>query len=138
MKSTLTLLSLFLVASLSLTLITCSSSEYIYIKVKKSDLMPDSYELSRDSLIVGALRLCEMAQRFYNKPKISGGGGFTYFVFVIPDHLVKTAYGVYGAAIGDQEIKLYGTGYLTGFDGTKPMMVECIVSPNGITSTILN
>ncbi len=45
---------------------SCSSSEYICVKVKKSELMPDSLELSMDSLIVGELKICKMAQRYYS------------------------------------------------------------------------
>jgi hypothetical protein len=100
--------------------------------------MPDNYEVSYDSLVVGAVKICEMARRYYYKLVNVGGGGLTYTGFTIPDRFAKTNYGEYSAMVGAQEMKLYGKGYLTGADGIKPMSIECLVSPNGITSVIHN
>ena len=89
----LSLVSVFIILGINLT--SCSSSEYIYVKVKKSDLIPDSYELNRDSLIVGGLKICNMAERFYYKSISMGGGGLSFTGFTIPAHLAKTEYGGY-------------------------------------------
>jgi hypothetical protein len=101
-------------------------------------LIPDSYELNRDSLIVGGIRICNMAQRFYNKSTTMGGGGNSFIGFVIPSHLVKTEYGWYTAMVQNSKITLYCTGMLTGADEHNPMNVEFIVTPTGISSIILN
>lgn len=79
--------SVFTIVSLGIAIISCSSSEYICFKVKKSELMPDSIELSIDSLIVGGLKICKMAQRYYSKPIILGGGDNSFTYFAIPPYL---------------------------------------------------
>ena len=84
-KLSLTTVSILLV----LTITSCCSSDYIYVKVKKSDLLPDAYELNRDSLIVGGLKICNVAQRFYYKPAFKGGGGLSFTGFTIPPHFVQ-------------------------------------------------
>ena len=70
-------------------MMSCSSSEYICFKVKKSELMPDSLELGMDSLIVGGLKICKMAQRYYSKPLEMGGGGNSFVGFTIPPSTKK-------------------------------------------------
>jgi len=130
MKSTLTLLSLFLAASLSLTLITCSSSEYIYIKVKKSALMPDSNELSMDSLIVGGIKIGKMAQRYYNKTIELGGGGNSFTGFTIPVYLIDTEFGTYTATVAPV------TMLIVGLSKQRPITVVFTVTPDSIATTI--
>ena len=93
----LSLVSVFIILGINFT--SCSSSEYIYVKVKKSDLIPDSYELNRDSLVVGGIKICNIAQRFYYKSPLMGGGGLTFMGFTIPAHLAKTEYGGYTAMV---------------------------------------
>jgi len=130
MKSTLTLLSLFLAASLSLTLITCSSSEYIYIKVKKSALMPDSNELSMDSLIVGGIKIGKMAQRYYNKTIELGGGGNSFTGFTIPEYLIDTEFGTYTATVAPV------TMLIVGLSKQRPITVVFTITPDTIATTI--
>ena len=45
----------------------CYSSDYINVKVKKSAFIADCYEINRDSLITGAIRISTMGQRYYYK-----------------------------------------------------------------------
>ena len=123
---------------LGLTLTSCCSSDYIYVKVKKSDLLPDAWELNRDSLIVGGLKICNVAQRFYYKPAFKGGGGHSFLGFTIPPHFVKTEYGGYTAMVRSSTIKLYCIGLLTGVDELNPMKVEFVVTPTSISSAVLN
>ncbi len=123
---------------LSLTLTSCCSSDYICVKVKKSALIPDSYELNRDSLIVGGLRICNMAQRYYYKPISKGGGGLSFTGFTIPPHLVKTEYGEYTAMVQNSKINVYCTGWLTGVDEINPMKLEFTVTSTSINSIIFN
>ncbi len=123
---------------LGFTLTSCCSSDYIYVKVKKSALIPDSYELNRDSLVVDGFRICNVAQRFYNKPVSLGGGGLSFTGFTIPPHLVKTEYGGYTAMVQHSKITLYCKGMLTGFDEINPMKLVFITTSTSITIAILN
>ena len=132
----LSLVSVFIILGINLT--SCSSSEYIYVKVKKSDLIPDSFELNRDSLIVDGLKICNMAQRFYYKSLSMGGGGLTFMGFTIPAHLAKTEYGGYTAMVRSSKIIFNCTGWLTGFDEMNPMKMEFVVTPTSINSMIHN
>ena len=132
----LSLASVFII--LGLTLTSCCSSDYICVKVKKSSLIPDSYELNRDSLLVGGLRICKMAQRYYYKPISIGGGGLSFTGFTIPPHLVKTEYGEYTAMVQNSKIKVYCKGVLTGFDQVNPMKLEFAVTSTSINSIIFN
>jgi len=121
-----------------LTLISCCSSDYIYVKVDKSALMPDACELNRDSLIIGGLKICYMAQKYYYKPADKGGGGLSFTGFFIPPHLVKTEYGEYALFVQHRKIKVYCKGVLTGVDKINPMKVEFVVTPSGIGTAIIN
>ena len=132
----LSLVSVFIILGINFT--SCSSSEYIYVKVKKSDLIPDSYELNRDSLIVDGLKICNMAQRFYYKSISMGGGGLSFMGFTIPAHLAKTEFGGYTAMVRSSKIIVYCTGWLTGVDEINPMKLEFVVTSSSITTTILN
>ena len=124
---------------LGFTLISCCSTDYIYVKVNKSALIPDSYELNRDSLVVGGIRICKMAQRFYYKPLSLGGGGLSFTGFFIPPHLVKTEYGVYAlSSVKHNKIEVNSKGVLTGFDEINPMKVEFVVTSTSINSIIFN
>jgi len=132
----LSLVSVFIILGINFT--SCSSSEYIYVKVKKSDLIPDSYELSRDSLIVGGFKICFMAERFYYKSISMGGGGLSFTGFTIPAHLAKTEYGGYTAMVQSSKIKVYCTGWLTGVDEINPMKVETVLTSSSRTTLVLN
>jgi len=124
---------------LGLTLTSCCSSDYIYVKVKKSELMPDACELDRDSLIVGGLKICYVAQRYYYKPLYLGGGNLSFTGFFIPPHLVKTDYGEYSlSSVRNNMIKVSGKGVVTGFDGSNPIEVEFITSKSSTSIAVFN
>ena len=129
----------FITIIIGFTLISCCSSDYIYVKVKKSALMPDTYELDRDSLIVGGIRICNLAQRYYYKPVVAGGGGHSFTGFFIPPHFVKTDYGEYAlSSVQHSMIMVSGKGLLTGFDEINPMEVEFTITSKGISTAIIN
>jgi len=124
---------------LIITLTNCCSSDYIYVKVKKSELIPDSYELNRDSLLVGGIRICKMAQRFYNKPISLGGGGRSFTGFFLYLRFVKTEYGEYAlSSVRPNKIHVTCKGKLTGFDEMNPMKMEFVVTSTSIMSMIHN
>ena len=135
MKHTLTnfktIFSLLIIVSLGIATISCSSSEYVCFKVKKSELMPDSLETGIDSLIVGGLKIATMAQRYYNKPISMGGGGNSFTGFTIPVHLVATANGTYAATTnGATDCVIVGTKIPI------PIVVVFTVTPDTIVTTI--
>ena len=132
----LSLVSVFII--LGINFASCSSSEYIYVKVKKSDLIPDSYELNRDSLVVGGIKICNIAQRFYYKSHSIGGGGLSFAGFTIPAHLAKTEYGGYTAMVQSSKIKVYCTGWLTGVDEINPMKLEFVLTSSSRSTLVLN
>jgi len=120
----------FVFIILGITSTSCSSSEYICFKVKKSELMPDSLELGLDSLIVGGLKICKMAQRYYSKPLTMGGGGNSFTGFTIPPYLIATEFGTYIATVGPAMITV------TGVSNQMPITVVCTVTPDTIATTI--
>jgi len=120
------------------TLTNCCSSDYVWVKVQRSALIPDTYELNRDSLIVGGMRICKIAQRYYHKPISIGGGGGVFTGFAIPPHIVKTEYGQYAIMVKTGKAIVTGTGMLKGFDEFTPMKVAFTVFPEAISSAILN
>ena len=123
---------------LGITLFSCCSSDYFYIKVDKSALMPDACELDRDSLIVGGLRICNMAQRYYYKPLYLGGGNLSFTGFFIPPHLSKTDYGEYTISVQNSMIKVSGKGDVTGVDGSNPIKVEFVTSKSSTSIAVIN
>ena len=125
----LSLVSVFII--LGITFTNCSSSEYICVKVKKSKLMPDSLELSLDSLIVGGFKICKLAQRYYSKPLSMGGGGNSFAGFAVPVNLVATANGMY-TATSNGAIDCV----IVGFRKQMPITVVFTVTPDTIATTI--
>ena len=125
----LSLVSVFII--LGITFTNCSSSEYICFKVKKSELMPDSLELSLDSLIVGGLKLATLAQRYYSKPVTMGGGGNSFAGFVVPVNLISTANGTY-CAVPNGAIDCI----IVGARKQMPVVVTITVTPDTIATTI--
>lgn len=120
------------------TLTSCCSSDYIWVKVQRSVLIPDSYELNRDSLIVGGLRICKMAQRYCDKPAELGGGGGVFTGFFLSPRFQKTEYGQYIIIVKPGTVLITCTGMLMGFDEFTPMKVAFTVTPRAISSAILN
>ncbi len=124
----LSFVSVFII--LGTTFTNCSSSEYICFKVKKSALMPDSNELSMDSLIVGGIKIGKMAQRYYNKTIELGGGGNSFTGFTIPVYLIDTEFGTYTATVGPV------TMLIVGLSKQRPITVVFTVTPDTIATTI--
>ncbi len=122
---------------LLLSIIGCSSSNYVNVNVKKSAFLPDTAELNRDSLITGAIRICKMGQRYYNKPMVKGGGENSFIGFTIPSHLHTTDFGTYIMKTKGQTIEVTGIGYLPGVNKREYMKVKFIAAPDAIISTII-
>lgn len=120
----------FTIIFLGIAIMSCSSSEYICFKVKKSELMPDSLELGMDSLLVGGLKIATMAQRYYNKPLTIGGGGNSFKGFTIPVHLISTEFGTYTTDITPSIITVIGV------RNHWPIIAVFTISPDSIVTTI--
>ena len=109
---------------------SCSSSEYICFKVKKSELLPDSLELGMDSLLVGGLKIGKMAQRYYSKPLSMGGGGNSFTGFTIPVHLISQELCTYTADVQPSIITV------TGVRNHWPIIAVFIITPDSIATTV--
>jgi len=133
-------LSLAIVSILLVLAITsCCSSDYIYVKVKKSALLPDAREINRDSLIVGGYKICSLAQRYYYKPAHMGGGGLSFYAFSIPPHLVKTNYAKYSvSAVENSRITISAEGVQIGVDGINPIKAKFIANKNTTSVSVFN
>lgn len=98
-----------------------------------------STQANRDAIIADLTNLASLAQQYYRKPTALGGGGNTFTDWKIPAQLDTTGNGVYTApTVEAQSVTLVGTGNETGNDGSTPVRVSMVVSPNDITSTTIN
>lgn len=124
---------------LALLIYGCSSVDYICVKVKKSAFIPDNYEINRDSLITGGIKICKMGQRYFHKPVINGGGGETFINYTIPPRMAENEFGTYIMSVKINMIKIIGKGKIIGYDGIGPAEVEFIANSDHIVSmTIIN
>ena len=115
----------------------CCQTDFVTVKVRKSAFIPDKFEINRDSLIEGGIRICKMGQRYYHKPEVKGGGGNSFIGFAIPPHLAETKFGVYIMSVKNNMIKVVGKGKIIGYDGMGPAEVEFVSNPNFIISTAI-
>ena len=120
-----------------LFMVNCSPSNTISVEVEKSAFIPDQYELNRDSLIYGGIRICTMAIRYYHKPVILAGGGNSFKGFAIPKYLYETNYGYYILKVKNNMVKVIGKSKLIGYDEINPMEVQLVVIPEHIVSTVI-
>ncbi len=97
-----------------------------------------STQANRDAIIADLTNLASLAQQYYRKPTALGGGGNTFTDWKIPAQLDTTGNGVYTEKVLAQSVTLIGTGNETGNDGSTPVRVTMVVSPNDITSTTIN
>ena len=116
----------------------CARPDYILVKVRKSAFIPDTYELKRDSLITGAIKICSIAQRYYHKSRLKGGGENSFIGFCIPTYLDTTSYGIYQVSVQKKVIKILAIGNVIGYDNYRPMEVELIASPDNILATAIH
>jgi len=116
----------------------CLHPEYIDVKVKNSAILPDDIESHRRNLIEGAIKICTNGQRFYATPYVKGGGQNSFIGFSIPSRLDSTDYGYYKLEIKPKILKVLGFGYLVGEDGTNPIMMNIVATPNHLATTVNN
>ncbi len=129
---------LLVIFSFLIYIFLCARPDYILVKVRKSAFIPDTYELKRDSLITGAIKICSIAQRYYHKSRIEAGGGNSFRGFSIPSYLDTTNYGIFQVSIQNKLIKVLAIGKVVGCDNNRPMEVELIASPDNILVTTIH
>ncbi|MDX1426847.1 MAG: hypothetical protein R3206_03385 [Salegentibacter mishustinae] len=98
----------------------------------------NAIEQKRDLLTEETMTLGTMAIQYFKKPREMGGGGRSFVGWTIPTEMVTTYNGNFmTATITANEVRILGTGteVVTGNDSIK---VETIVTPDDITSIIIN
>jgi|ERR1017187_8852023 hypothetical protein len=86
---------------------------------------------NRDSLVTDLNNLGTMAQEYWRKPAMMGGGDRTFTGWIIPAHTDTTPNGVYVATVAAQTITIVGTGH-ENLNGS-PVQHTATVSPFAIT-----
>ncbi len=133
----LSLACIFIILGISFA--SCCYSDYVYIKVDKTALGPDTIEINRDSLLVDGFKICYLAQRYYYKPINLGGGGLSFYAFDIPPYLSKTDYGKYSvSAVENNRVTISAEGVEIGVDGINPVKAEFIVNKNTVSVAVFN
>lgn|SRR5690606_24571578 len=97
----------------------------------------NAVETKRDIILNEAMNIAMMAQEYYKKPKILGGGGGTFTDWNMPDKMSNTAAGSYSATITDQQVTLVGTGNEL-VNGTDSVSVQIIVFRDSMATTVIH
>ena len=66
-------------------------------------------EANKDGIVSDCTNLGAMAQQYYKKPQSMGGGANTFTGWLIPDGLLVTANGGYGAVASAIDVVITGT-----------------------------
>jgi hypothetical protein len=93
---------------------------------------------NRDQVISGLYNLGVMAQAYYKKNDIAGGGGGDYIGWKIPIQLRNTSDGIYTATVQAARVNLRCNGIYTGRNGSSVVRVTARVDKNGIRITVVN
>ena len=91
----------------------------------------------RDLLINECISLGNMAQGYYKKPAMLGGGGYSFEGWNFPEQLRTTAAGSYIESVSGDNIVITGTGneVVTGNDSIK---VQVTVYPDTFSTEVIN
>ena len=97
----------------------------------------NAIDSKRDLLLNECINLANMAQSYYKKPAMLGGGGNSFEGWSIPIEMEVTATGWFSAEIKDDQLIITGTGneVVTGNDSIK---VKLTVLPNSYSPEIIN
>jgi hypothetical protein len=86
---------------------------------------------NRDSIVSDLNNLGTMAQEYWRKPSMMGGGDRSFTGWTIPTHTDSTPNGVYVATVAAQSITIVGTGN-ENYNGS-PVVHTATVSPFAIS-----
>ena len=96
----------------------------------------NAIDAKRNNVLNETMTLASMAQQYYIRPKILGGGGTSFEGWKIPTSLTVTANGHFTADVFSDHVEIIGTGneVVTGIDSVK---VQTNVYSNNINTIIL-
>ncbi len=97
----------------------------------------NAIDSKRDLLLNECISIANMAQAYFKKPEMLGGGGNSFAGWSIPSEMEVTATGWFAAEIEDDKIIIIGTGneIATGTDTTK---IKLTVFPKTFSTEIIN
>jgi hypothetical protein len=97
----------------------------------------NAIEEKRDAVINEGITVAHNAIQYYNKPKVLGGGGFSFLGWKIPSNLKTSPNGSYIETVNADDVKITGTGndLVSGTDSVK---VKFTVTRTGVQTTIIN
>ena len=93
-------------------------------------------QANRDALIADMTNLASLAQQYYRKPTVLGGGGNRFSGWFIPEAIDTTANGMFTAMITKDSVVFVGTGNVIGKDGKKRVQIFMSVYPDIIKSVV--
>ncbi len=97
----------------------------------------NAIENKRDIIMNESMNIALLAQEYYKKPKLLGGGGGSFTDWKMPSKMNITAAGNYGAMISDQSVTITGTGNEV-VNGTDSVKVQILVFSDSLATTVIN
>ncbi|MDX9925387.1 MAG: hypothetical protein RBS48_11545 [Ignavibacteriaceae bacterium] len=96
----------------------------------------NAIESKRNNIINESVNLAAMAQQYYMKPIVYGGGGNSFTGWVIPNELKLTANGNFKAQVSGDNVIITATGneVVTGNDSVK---VQITVLPKSFQTEVI-
>jgi len=94
-------------------------------------------ENKRDLVLNELMNIAMMAQEYYKKPMLLGGGSGSFINWQIPPKMNQTASGSYSANIQAQQVTLIGTGNEV-VNGTDSVRVQIIVFGDSLATTVIH
>lgn len=97
----------------------------------------NAIENKRDIVLNETMNIAMLAQEYYKKPKLLGGGGGSFTDWKMPGKMNRTAAGSYEAIITSQAVTLTGTGNEV-VNGTDSVEVQIIVFSDSLATTVIH
>jgi uncharacterized membrane protein YqiK len=94
-------------------------------------------EEKRDAVINEGITVAHNAIQYYNKPKVLGGGGFSFLGWKIPSNLKTSPNGSYLETVNADDVEITGTGNEL-VSGTDSVKIKFTVTRTGVQTTIIN
>lgn len=97
----------------------------------------NAIEEKRDAVINEGITVAHNAIQYYNKPKVLGGGGFSFLGWKIPPNLKTSPNGSFLESVNADDVEITGTGNEL-VSGTDSVKVKFTVTRTGVQTTIIN
>lgn len=96
----------------------------------------NAIEEKRDAVISEGIIVSHNAIQYYNKPKVLGGGGFSFLGWKIPSNLKASPNGSYIETVNADDVEIIGTGNEL-VSGTDSVKVKFTITSLGVQTEIL-